>query len=64
MFATGIENSYPNILLRDGTIKRVDEMEKTDHYNQWGISLKSCINVFIASLISTFFFKTFFLSFF
>ena len=35
MFATGIENSYPNILLPDGTIKRVDEMEKTGHYNHW-----------------------------
>lgn len=35
MFATGIENSYPNILLPDGTIKRVDEMEKTGHYEQW-----------------------------
>ncbi|AEE53476.1 family 1 glycosylhydrolase [Haliscomenobacter hydrossis] len=35
MFATGIENSYPNILLPDGTTKRVDEMEKTGHYLQW-----------------------------
>ncbi len=35
MFATGIENSYPTILLPDGTEKRIDEMEKTDHYNQW-----------------------------
>jgi beta-glucosidase/6-phospho-beta-glucosidase/beta-galactosidase len=35
MFATGIENSYPNILLPDGTIKRVDEMEKTEHYKYW-----------------------------
>lgn len=35
MFATGIENSYPNILLPDGTIKRVDEMEKTGHYIHW-----------------------------
>ena len=26
---------YPNILLSDGTTKRVDEMAKTDHYNQW-----------------------------
>lgn len=32
MFATGIENSYPNIMLPDGTTKRVDEMEKTGHY--------------------------------
>ena len=35
MFATGIENSYPTILLPDGKTKRVDEMEKTDHYNRW-----------------------------
>ncbi len=32
MFATGIENSNPTILLPDGTTKRVDEMEKTGHY--------------------------------
>lgn len=35
MFATGIENSYPTILLPDGTTKRVDEMEKTGHYEHW-----------------------------
>src|ERR1700712_1854145 len=35
MFSTGIENSYPTIILPDGTVKRVDELEKTDHYNQW-----------------------------
>jgi beta-glucosidase/6-phospho-beta-glucosidase/beta-galactosidase len=35
MFATGIENSYPNIVLPDGTTKRVDEMEKTGHYIHW-----------------------------
>lgn len=35
MFATGIENSYPNIILPDGTRKRVDEMEKTGHYKYW-----------------------------
>lgn len=35
MFATGIENSYPTILLPDGTIKRVDEMEKAKHYLYW-----------------------------
>ena len=35
MFATGIENSYPTIILPDGTIKRVDEMEKTCHYDHW-----------------------------
>ena len=26
--------AYPNILLSDGTTKRVDEIAKTDHYNQ------------------------------
>jgi beta-glucosidase/6-phospho-beta-glucosidase/beta-galactosidase len=35
MFATGIENSYPTIELPDGRIKRVDEMEKTRHYEWW-----------------------------
>ncbi len=35
MFATGIENSYPTILLPDGTVKRVDEMEKCGHYARW-----------------------------
>ena len=35
MFATGIENSYPNITLPDGTIKRVDELEKAGHYKLW-----------------------------
>lgn len=35
MFATGIENSYPTILLPDGTVKRVDEMEKAKHYLHW-----------------------------
>lgn len=35
MFATGIENSYPMIRLADGTMKRVDEMEKTKHYENW-----------------------------
>jgi beta-glucosidase/6-phospho-beta-glucosidase/beta-galactosidase len=35
MFATGIENSYPTIKLPDGTIKRVDEMEKCCHYKNW-----------------------------
>lgn len=36
MFATGIENSYPTIQLPNGSTKRVDEMEKTDHYARWG----------------------------
>ncbi len=40
MFATGIENSYPNIALPDGTIKRVDELEKTGHYKHWRIDLE------------------------
>jgi len=35
IFATGIENSYPTIVLPDGTVKRVDELEKTGHYEQW-----------------------------
>jgi beta-glucosidase/6-phospho-beta-glucosidase/beta-galactosidase len=35
MFTTGIENSYPTIQLPNGETKRVDEMEKTDHYRQW-----------------------------
>ncbi len=35
MFATGIENSYPTIELPDGSIKRVDEMEKSSHYSYW-----------------------------
>ena len=35
MFATGIENSYPTILLPNGKTKRVDEMEKCSHYEHW-----------------------------
>jgi beta-glucosidase/6-phospho-beta-glucosidase/beta-galactosidase len=35
MFTTGIENSYPTIKLPDGRTKRVDEMEKTFHYQRW-----------------------------
>ncbi len=35
MFATGIENSCPTILLPDGKVKRVDEMEKCGHYARW-----------------------------
>ncbi len=35
MFCTGIENSYPNIILPDGTRKRIDEMEKCGHYKYW-----------------------------
>ena len=35
MFTTGIENSYPKIILPDGSYKRVDEMEKTGHYTHY-----------------------------
>jgi beta-glucosidase/6-phospho-beta-glucosidase/beta-galactosidase len=35
MFATGMENSYPTIPMPDGSMKRVDEMEKTGHYQHW-----------------------------
>jgi beta-glucosidase/6-phospho-beta-glucosidase/beta-galactosidase len=35
MFSTGIENSYPTIKLPNGSIKRVDEMEKAKHYQYW-----------------------------
>ncbi len=35
MFATGIENSYPTIRLPDGSTKRVDEMQKSGHYDCW-----------------------------
>jgi beta-glucosidase/6-phospho-beta-glucosidase/beta-galactosidase len=35
MFATGIENSYPTIVLPDGTTHRVDQMAKTGHYKYW-----------------------------
>jgi beta-glucosidase/6-phospho-beta-glucosidase/beta-galactosidase len=35
MFSTGIENSYPTIQLPDGSTRRVDELEKTGHYNNW-----------------------------
>ncbi len=45
MFATGIENSYPTILLPNGTVKRVDEMEKTDHYNQWQTDFELCASL-------------------
>ncbi|MGE5393738.1 MAG: family 1 glycosylhydrolase [Candidatus Saccharibacteria bacterium] len=40
MFSTGIENSYPMIQLPDGTKKRVDEMEKTNHYKLWKTDFK------------------------
>jgi beta-glucosidase/6-phospho-beta-glucosidase/beta-galactosidase len=35
MFCTGIENSYPTIQLPNGNTKRIDEMEKTNHYERW-----------------------------
>jgi hypothetical protein len=35
MFATGIENSYPTIKDANGTIVRVDDMEKCGHYQKW-----------------------------
>lgn len=35
MFATGIENSYPLVRLPDGSMRRVDEMDKTGHYRHW-----------------------------
>jgi beta-glucosidase/6-phospho-beta-glucosidase/beta-galactosidase len=35
MFCTGIENSYPTILLPVNTTKRIDEMEKAHHYKRW-----------------------------
>lgn len=40
MFATGIENSYPTIELPDGKRKRVDEMEKSNHYKFWNTDFK------------------------
>lgn len=40
IFATGIENSYPNIKLPDGSIKRVDEMEKCGHYKNWQLDFE------------------------
>jgi beta-glucosidase/6-phospho-beta-glucosidase/beta-galactosidase len=40
MFATGIENSYPTIMLPDGSTKRVDELEKAKHYQYWKEDLR------------------------
>jgi beta-glucosidase/6-phospho-beta-glucosidase/beta-galactosidase len=40
IFATGIENSYPNIKLPGGSIKRVDEMEKCGHYKNWQLDFE------------------------
>ncbi|MGC2238530.1 MAG: family 1 glycosylhydrolase [Pyrinomonadaceae bacterium] len=35
IFCTGIENSYPTIIGRDGNPKRVDQMELCGHYEHW-----------------------------
>lgn len=35
LFATGIESSYPVIAGPDGKPMRIDEMEKTGHYDRW-----------------------------
>ncbi len=35
VFATGIECSYPTITGRDGRRRRIDELEKTFHYQRW-----------------------------
>lgn len=40
LFATGIENSYPVIALPDGSPHRVDELEKTRHYELWRDDLR------------------------
>lgn len=35
IFATGIENSYPTIRGADGRRRRIDQFEKTRHYQRW-----------------------------
>jgi beta-glucosidase/6-phospho-beta-glucosidase/beta-galactosidase len=35
LFATGIENSYPSVVGKDGKRRRVDEMAKCGHYQRW-----------------------------
>src|ERR1700730_11723697 len=35
LFATGIENSYPVVVGKDGKRRRVDEMAKCHHYERW-----------------------------
>ncbi len=35
IFATGIECSYPTITGRDGSRRRIDELEKCFHYERW-----------------------------
>ena len=50
MFATGIENTYPTILLPGGTVKRVDELEKTSNYQQWKTDFKLVTSLGISYL--------------
>ncbi len=35
IFATGIENSYPVIMNKEGKLKRIDEMQSCGHYQNW-----------------------------
>jgi beta-glucosidase/6-phospho-beta-glucosidase/beta-galactosidase len=50
MFATGIENSYPTIILPNGATKRVDELEKTGHYEQWATDFELVTSLGITHL--------------
>lgn len=50
IFATGIENSYPTVISPDGTIKRIDELEKTGHYNQWSKDFDLVVSLGITHL--------------
>ena len=50
IFATGIENSYPTIVLADGTIKRVDGLEKTGHYQHWATDFDLVVSLGITHL--------------
>jgi beta-glucosidase/6-phospho-beta-glucosidase/beta-galactosidase len=50
MFATGIENSYPTVQLPDGSIFRMDEMEKTGHYDHWLKDFESVLSLGITHL--------------
>jgi beta-glucosidase/6-phospho-beta-glucosidase/beta-galactosidase len=50
IFATGIENSYPTIVLADGTTKRVDELEKTGHYTYWATDFELVTSLGITHL--------------
>ncbi|HEX8249408.1 MAG TPA: family 1 glycosylhydrolase [Pyrinomonadaceae bacterium] len=40
IFSTGVENSYPVILGRNGKLKRVDQMELCGHYQHWREDLR------------------------